>query len=403
MLPLFAAVLPIVILFCGLVIDVSLLQVRKIQMQGAADAAAQGAETQYERTINFNSAINAGVADAALNGFTNGASNTTVGIGLTPNYGSYAGFNDGIQATITQKVPSFFMGALNGGSVTLSARAVALNPPCLVVTNAAHLVTYPLALSSAAQFTAWCPIYVNTALSVDSSVNFGVIGENVSGPASNSVFAGTYKYLPRYNARTISDPLASIVQPTVPSTCAQTSYSKSGGSVTLNPGLYCKGLTLSNTTATFNPGLYIITGGASWSGSVVNGTGVTFFFTKGGGTTSFGEFVVDSTYILASAPVDASAGGIPTILIFGDRGWVKSSAQDFQITNTYLGGDSIWYTTGTGISLSGAYITTSHYFSIVTDNLTITGTSNNYPYNLGSDYSHIPTGNPFETLGGLVQ
>ena len=402
MLPLFAAILPVLILTCGLAIDVSLLQIRKIELQGAADAAARAAEIQYERNTNFNAAITAAKADASLNGFTDGASNTTISVGLQPSYGAYAGFADAIQVRIVQQVPTFFMGTLNGGNVTLNAIAVALSPPCLYVTGAAGLVTYPLAISSSALLRAFCPIYANTGISSDSSSNMQVIGTNVAGPASASSVAGSYNYAPRYNARAITDPLASVAQPSVStSSCDQTSYSKSGGTVTLNPGTYCKGMSLTNVTVTMNPGLYVITGGANWNAAKVSGSGVTLFFTTGGGA-GYGQFLItNNSYLTFSAPLDTSGGAVPTILVFGDRNWVHTANQDFQCSQSTIYGDGIWYTTGTGLSFNACNISAGHYFSIVSDNVTMVGGGSGYV--ITSDYSHIATGNPYETLGGLVQ
>jgi Flp pilus assembly protein TadG len=73
MLVLFACVLPVLILFCGLALDVGMLQLKQLQMQSAADAAALGAELQWERTTNYTTAgyTAQAQADAAVNGFTN--------------------------------------------------------------------------------------------------------------------------------------------------------------------------------------------------------------------------------------------------------------------------------------------------------------------------------------------
>ena len=62
-----------------------------------------------------------------------------------------------------------------------------------------------------------------------------------------------------------SDPFASLPSPAV-GACTQTNYNPGFGNWTLNPGVYCGGITISNgSTAVFNPGTYIIKGGGSRS------------------------------------------------------------------------------------------------------------------------------------------
>jgi len=76
MIPFFAAVLPVLILFCGLALDVGMIELKTLQMQSAADAAAIGAELEYVR--NTGNWATMGQQDASINGFTDGSQNTTV-------------------------------------------------------------------------------------------------------------------------------------------------------------------------------------------------------------------------------------------------------------------------------------------------------------------------------------
>jgi hypothetical protein len=144
-------------------------------------------------------------------------------------------------------------------------------------------------------------------------------------------------------------------------------------------------------------------GGAHWTQSTVNGTGVTIFFTKGNGA-QYGQFLVDApigySYINLSAPTTSSNLSVPTILFFGDRNWVHTSAQDFQWSRALFVGDGIWYFTGTGVSvINCGSLYGPHYLALVVDNLYAQDTD----FGLFTNFSVVPTGNPFRTQGVLVQ
>jgi hypothetical protein len=197
----------------------------------------------------------------------------------------------------------------------------------------------------------------------------------------------------------MTDPLAAISSP-IFSSCNYTSYSKTGGSATLSSGTYCKGLDLTNTTVFLNPGLYIITGGATWSNSKVSGSGVTLFFTSGGGG-SDGKFTIEnSSNVTISAPNASSNGSIPGILVFTDRTWTHTAAQDVALQDSTIQGDGIWYLPSTGLYVwSCGTMSGPHYLGVVADNLYLGGTD----IAMLNNYSYVTTGNPFRTLSAAVQ
>jgi Flp pilus assembly protein TadG len=398
MLALVAFVMPVILLLCGLALDVGLLELKTLQLQNAAAAAALGAQLEAERGTNH--WLAQGQADAALNGFTNGVNNVTVTIVQQPSSGAFAGDYDALQATVTQSVSTSIMGAFTGGTVTLSAQAVSLLTPCVYLTGTNALQSYSLEVANGSLLGNSCPIYVNTGMNVQSAGQMAVDAINVTGSAGASSNPGFVYPSPVFNVRTISDPLASTTSPSFSGTCNHSGFSLSSATATLNPGTYCNGMNFSSSTVTLNPGLYVITGGANWSGSTVTGSGVTLFFTKGGGG-SYGQFWFHyySTVNL-SAPNDSSNGGIPGILVFADRNWVPTAAQDFKCANTTFQGDGIWYLSNAGMQFTSCHtFQGTNYFGIVADNIEAAGTIV-YPTN---NYSNVPTGNPFRPLGGLVQ
>ena len=166
MLPFFAAVLPVIILFCGLALDVGTLELRKIELQSAADAAALTWELQLERNQTSSQITTAIYADAGLNGFTNGVNGVTIGLQQLASAGSYTTSYDALQVTITQNVKTLFMGTFNGGSTAVTAQAVALIPPCSYFNGGNASNTYPWYGASSGWY-APCPTYVNRGIGVD--------------------------------------------------------------------------------------------------------------------------------------------------------------------------------------------------------------------------------------------
>ena len=392
----FAVVLPALILFCGLSIDVGIIELTRLQMQSAADAAVLGAEVEAERgTGNW---VNIGQAEAGINGFTNGLNNASVTLIQKATNGPYAGRYDTVQATITQPVHTVFMGMLNGGTINLTVQSAALITPCAFFSNAKGLQTYALQGVTGSLIGNTCPIYVNTNMSVGPAAQVAVEAVDVAGSSGASSNSGYVYPAPAYNVPAAADPLATLAAPTFVG-CNHTSFSVTGGLATLNPGTYCKGLNLTNAIVTLNPGLYIITGGATWSGATVFGSGVTLFFTQGGGG-GFGQFKVLYSIVSMSAPTDSSSGGIPAILVFADRNWVATGAQDFQLNTSPISGDGVWYLSGAGLALlSCGNISAPHYLGIVADNLYYSGTI----LQLSNNYSYVATGDPMRRSGTLIQ
>ncbi len=397
MIPFFAVAMPVVILFCGLSLDVGLLELKRLQMQSAADAAAIGAELEWER--NTGQWVSAGQKDAAVNGFTNGANGVTVSVIQVPSSGPYSGDFDALQVTITQSVKTIFMGTLNGGSQTVSAQALSLFPPCGVFTGLSALTTITVNLNLS-NVNANCPLYIGRNGSANLGSTLTAVAENVTGSALQSgALLGTVTVAPRFNAATMTDPLASIASPAF-TACGHTGFTATLTTATISPGTYCNGITITTSTVTFSPGLYIITGGAHWAGATVKGSGVTLFFTKGGGA-NYGQLLIGTgSTVTLSAPTDSSNGGIPGILVFGDRNWVATAPQDFQCGSSSITGDGIWYTTSTGLLFTGCPISGTNYLAFDTDNISTIG----FPgVTLSSNFSYVSGGNPFRNQSVLVQ
>jgi hypothetical protein len=277
---------------------------------------------------------------------------------------------------------------------------VALITPCVFLTGTSALQQYTLDGVSGDFKGATCPFDINTSAET-SALSLSPESLNIAGSSSASSIAGYAYPYPNYNAPAVTDPLSYVTSPTFSGTCNHTSYSlyNASGTTTLSPGAYCKGLNITNSTAALSPGLYVITGGGTWYNSTVTGTGVTLYFTSGGGAAD-GKFILSKSTVSISAPTSASNGSLAGILVFTDRSWTHTNPQDVDITQTNFVGDGIWYLPSTGLWVyDSTTMSGINYFGLVADNLTSSGTS----IQMLNNYSSLPGGNPMRTQSGLVQ
>ncbi len=417
----FVLMLTILLGCCALALDIGLLELKRLQMQNAADAGALGGMQEFDRTYTTagtpplpTAVKTAAAADATQNGFTQGVNSVTVTTVNAP-AGYWANDYSAVQTTVSQPATFGFAGILRPGATTVSAQAVAYAAPCAYFMGTYYAPIYTYNGASTGTY-ATCPIYVNASLYNDYFATARARAIRVSGPAGNSsVSPGTTP--PYYSVPSLADPLGWITSPTF-SSCGShplpTVITLPTVPVTLYPGTYCGGITITavalSATVTFSPGLYIITGGITWQGATVTSSGgVTLFFTKGGGY-GYGKILITNnpataqpSNISLTAPTTDAQGGIPGILVFGDRNWVPLNPvlpRDFGVQYANLTGDGIWYMTNTGIGLGQSLNwNCPNYCGIVTDNTYIY--ASNIRWN--ANYSVLPGGNPFRPRGTLVQ
>lgn len=384
MLPFLAIVVSVLVLFCGLVIDVNALQNAQAQAQLAADASANSSALEYQSGPG--DWVQVGKQTAALYGLIDGSNGTSISLTQRPTLGPFAGRDDALQVTVTQPSPTYFMRFVQ--SVPVRATAVALLPPCFVLRGSQAITASASTLQTA------CPVYANGQVALGGSGSWSSAGLLLT--SRGSVDTGLPVSVAN-SVRIIGDPLAALPQPAGPG-CQVTGFQQNGGSAVLQAGTYCNGMTIRNANITLSPGLYVITGGAHWTGVTLQGEGVTLYFTDGG--SGYGQFVIDgSSAVALSAPSDNSTGATPGVVIFGDRAWTAQTPTDFQISNSAVQTDGIWYTTGTGLGLTNATLTSRAYLGLDLDSLSLSSST----VQGGADFSSIPTGNPFQVLGGLAE
>ena len=398
MLVYFAAILVVLLGFCGLAIDVGRVELRMLQLQAAADDAALTTAAEYQ--AGNNNWQQAAATEAATYNLPALTVDTPV---KAPATGPYANDFSTFQVTLHQTVPTIFLGLLSHATsaLPLTATASARLPPCAyffaspAVNNGfsnqgvgAHLASMSL--------SPICPVWSRTGFLVDGFASINGAPAHTSGAPGQSQILGSTSPAISYQTPAQTDPLAWIPAPAF-SHCDHTNVSYNG-TATLSPGTWCGGLNASNATLTLQPGLYLITGGANWANSTLTGTGVTLYFTQGGGS-GFGTFSLNNHSTMnLSAPTSAADGGIPGILLFADRAWTGGN-QDFQFNTSTFRGDGILYTSATGIYDWQTGMSGPNYFSMVTANL--------YAYNAGiafsGNYATLASGSPLHNNVSLVQ
>ena len=278
--------------FAGFATDVGVLLHEKRIAQTAADSAAlAGAgKLRYGPTAVQNAAL----ADATLNGFTNG-DGVTVTVNNPPlaSQVENAGFANTsyVQVIVSKSVPTFFMQLFHFHNINVTASAVAgdgaPSEGCVYVLNPSASNAMELQGSFDVS-TPGCGVLVSSnspnALSFSGSggvLKAGSVG--VVGGDSGQI--GDSSPTPVTGIAPVTDPLAWEPVPSMPSSCPAASTLTGTIGPSSSDGIVCYSssgsITLSN--ATLLPGTYIFnnpSGAVNFSGAVT-GTGVTLYLLGG--------------------------------------------------------------------------------------------------------------------------
>ena len=400
-----ALTLTVLLGFCGLALDVGMLQFKKLQLQNAADAAALGAIYALQ---SGDSATAAARAEAALNGFTDGNQGVSIPAPENPpTTGAYTGNASAVRATVSQTVGSIFF----SGSRTITAQATALasQAPCAFFLSQADTSTDSIFAQneSFSSNGVKCSIYLGRSyyFQPDSkSMDYQLlISSSSTASSSGSVSPPAMSTAPQ------SDPLGYVVPPQLPpsSSCASTTvynYSKDSNTPTeIHPGLYCGGLQIlcsGYTQVTLDPGIYYIAGDfrvgnpadkSCTGGTRLSGSGVTIYMTQLPGY-PYGQANLNNYIITLSAP---TSDPMRDIVFMIDRNLPGGkSTLTLEAANAQSTIDGIVYLPGQQLYMPSGLLQGKQYLGVVADNLHIHG-SNLY---LSAGY---PNGvNPFHVLGG---
>ena len=361
----------VIVGFAALAIDVGSWQVAQRSMQGAADMAAYSAAIAYGKSDGTSITTQAKGITAAL-GYVDGQNGVTVSVNQPPTSGPYARTATAIQVIVQQPQPRYFAGLLLSSNPTVSASAVATTSgsgsACMLAldTSANHAIDVS-GLGSIN--TPNCSVVSNSSsstavnMSGSAAINAGCLVA-VGRVQTTSSLTETQCSTPKTKAPATANPYASLPVPTPSGSCLSV---PGGSSITLSPGYYCNGLTVSgSTTATFQPGLYYVNGNFSIQGGAsATGTGVTFYISGGQNTAVSGGSTVNFT-----APTTGTYAGVA---FFGDPTTTNG-------TNNFSGGSgfsvtgAIYYPTQE-VSYTGGTSTGSGCTQLIADRIAISGAS----------------------------
>jgi hypothetical protein len=312
----FGIVAPVLLLAVGATVDFSLYQRERTRLQGQVDAAAVASAREMQLARTDTQKVAAVAQNFVHTSEPDAAVTTQVDLRA-----------QSVTVTAQKKFNPMMSQVLWQGSPTVSATATArLNgmlPLCLLALERGAAGT--LHLEQSATMTAkGCMVYSNSksASGLQAEDN-STIEAGLVCTAGGKVKSGGAKISPEpvTDCPRLDDPLSGRTPPSV-SACRFNEMTISGGSHFLEPGVYCKGLTITNNAiVTLKGGIYIIKDGPLLvnKGATLNGTGVGIYLT---GRRSNLVFEANSTINL-SAPKDGPLAGI---LIFDDPSGAKALA-----------------------------------------------------------------------------
>ena len=381
----------------GLAIDTGHLQLVKVRMQTAADAAALGA-VQSRRATAGADVVASARGDAAMNGFTHGENSVTVSVNSPPASGFYTADSTAVEVVIRQSPRTYFMALAGFATMNVTARAVARRgpePARVYVLDPA--VKDAMTASGGAVVQIDCAAYVNSSHNVALSASGGarIVADGVKvvgGYAATG--GGVISPLPTVHVPVEPDPLAASAGAGGRRVHTKQPPAHLREVLTISEGVYCGGIRVSGgSQLTLNPGTYILLGGGLdvSGGSTLTGSGVTFYNTYGPGRAYGPISLSGGCTVRLKAPTE---GPLAAMLFFQDRTVVGGGNSNITGGATSLFDGALYFPT-TNLSYSGG--TGTDYTFIVAKTLSFTGGTT-----VNSDYSSLPAGPPVKgsaTLG----
>jgi len=289
-----------------------------MQLQNATDAAALAAAsiTAFQREKGVTSESLARKMFAA----------TYSGPTGTLTYSETGGI---YRVAVTAQLPTTIMGLVGVQSVEVGARSAAvadtlLQPACFMAMHPSRKHTLELK-GTVSVYAPECHIYGNSndeddVVDPHNPQNF-LTGKSVQAVGYGHHYIQNVTPPLEYAPKKLDDPLAAMSIPTDTS-CTFKSRKISGQTITIDPGVYCAGLTIDKgSNVTFKPGSYFIDGGRfKLNKATVTGQGVTIILADNNSLIDW----EDST-IRLSAP---KTGPLAGIVITGIRYPTKHVMED---------------------------------------------------------------------------
>lgn len=361
-LVMFALMLPVMVAFIGLGVEVGLWFSQKRDIQAAADAAALAGA--YEVAESRTSGVTTIATREATN---NGWSSSSGSITVTYPYAfagtsEYSADSNAIKVALTHNVNPMFIGYFIGGAVTINASAVAVtvtgsSEACILalgssdqssaikVTGNSTTVTMS-GCTAATNSDDDDAINVTENFTVDCIYSAGGIKVSGSGTPDTTACASPGKT----NQPTVTDPYETGVTKPVDSdfdNCGSDGSNADGANYKappstdydLDPGVYCDiEFGVNNTTLTLSAGTYYINKGdfEVKSGGIVDGTaGVTLVFGDNTGSNDCGGFKVSgASFVNLTAPITEDGEPFTGLAIYRSSDCDASEKIEFTGTTT---------------------------------------------------------------------
>ncbi len=311
----FALSLPVIVGSVGLGVEVGYWFFEERRLQTAADLAANAGAVVLRSGASHNAVVDTATEEATKNGYVPG----TIVVNTPPTSGPNQN-ERAVEVVLDRDLERYFTGLFMEEPVKLHVRAVAAyqteqqacilaldtwandavifigNPTatfngCVVMSNS--LADDSITIAGSADVTAPCIVSAGgTAVSADLTLT------SCSAPMEEMPQA--------------QDPFEDLPEPSTSGPCASVPGGNPNDPKTLDPGVYCGGLSLSGEII-LNSGVYVIDGGEFRinANAHVAGHGVMFFLTNGATVQFNGSAEID----LSAATIGAYAG----ILMYGDR------------------------------------------------------------------------------------
>jgi Flp pilus assembly protein TadG len=375
----FVVLVPVVMGAAAVGVETGQAYRTKRQMQSASDAAALAGSIDRMAGKDLATITATAQYEAQRNGFQNGTGGVTVTVNAPPTSGANVGTTGAVEVVIG-KSQSFSLGAAiinwmggSSSSFTMHSRSVAAQGTytsttttttttstgdgCLVALTTDN--EQGVSFTSFNNFNADCMIYSNGSATGTGSTTASIYMGSFNNATLKSVWTRgsftaasyyhiTYTGTPNVSQNqttTVNDPYSSLPTPS-PGTCSYNSFSASSqSSVTLSPGTYCGGLSVTSVTNVyFTPGIYYVANGDLYLSSVNNVTcptcssssGVTIILTQTTGNNSdIGGVRISSDNNVA---LNATASGTwAGILFYQDRrvanGTMSSTSKIFTVSS----------------------------------------------------------------------
>jgi Putative Flp pilus-assembly TadE/G-like len=370
--------MPALVGIVGLGTEGGLWLTKHRSMQSAADSAALSAATAYYAQGNNTGLEVQGQAVAAGYGFVNGTGGVTVTVNQPPTSGTHVATAKSVEVIINQPQSRLFSALWSSGPLVIHARSVAVGKGgkgCVIsldptVSGATTVQgTANVALTN-------CSMYDNSsnasALTVGgsgtvSAESVNVVG-GISGQSSITTTDGVATGQPA-----IQDPYAGVQLPSF-SGCKENSYS-THTTVTLDPGVYCGGLSLNaGANVTLNPGIYYLDRGSLTvnGGATLTGNGVTLVFTSSNGHNYADATINGGAVVNLTAPTTGPTAGI---VIFGDRLMTANTAFKLNGGSSEVFRGAIYVPAG-AVTFAGGAAATNGCLQLIANTITFVGNSN---------------------------